>query len=242
MDGVLGGHLPAAGTGGEHFDKRKTTAIDLILQRLANRFSGPHMLFGIRQSDAFNVGRAIKSGQQLTHAHRRPFHPKGAASGRSGGSLTERSGRSHLPAGHAINTVIHEKDRDCFSAICSVQYFIPADGRQIAIPLVTEYDGIRAHTFNACRHCGSTAVRGGDIAHIHVVVHKYGAAYRTDKDSPVLNAEIVNGFSNHLMQHAMTASGTVMGYLGIPAFAFVAIIKRCRLAMRNFPHSLSPFF
>ncbi len=54
----------------------------------------------------------------------------------------KRGGR-HLPAGHAVDGVVHEDDGDLLPAVGGVDCLRGADGQQIPIPLVGDDDGLR---------------------------------------------------------------------------------------------------
>jgi len=241
LDRVLRAQFPVARAGAQHLDKRKPPAVDLVLECFADRLPGPHMLFRIGQGHTLDVGGTIQGVQKLTYTHGRALNPKFPSPWRSGRLLSERSGRSHLPAGHTVNSVVHEKDRDGFSTVCRMQNLISADGGKIAIALVSKNDGVWTDSFHAGRYGRSSAMRCGDVADIHIVIHEYGASDRADQDCPIPNAELIDRFSNELVEDSMTASGAVMGYFRVPAFALIPVVKSYRSAMRNFPHTLSPF-
>jgi hypothetical protein len=65
-----------------------------------------------------------------------------------------------------------------------------------------------------------------NVSHIHVVIHEYRTSYRTHQNAAILYAQIVDGFGDEFVQDAVPATGAVVGYFGVAAFAFISVIKR----------------
>src|SRR5208283_5627298 len=104
------------------------------------------------------------------------------APGGSGTLLADEGGGRHLATRHAIDSVVHEKDSDLLPAVGGVDDLRRADGRQIAVALIGNYDFVRAGSFDSGGHSGGAAVRGLHVAYVKIVVGKHRATHGTDKD------------------------------------------------------------
>ena len=142
--------------------------------------------------------------------------------------LADQRGGRHLSAGHAIDRVIDEEYGDVFTAIGGVNNLRRADRRQIAIALIADDDAVGVRPLDAGCDRRGASVRRLHVAGIKVVVAEHRAADRRHQHGPVLQAEIVQGFGNELMDHAMTAAGTVMRLVLVFVLAEEAIVEYIR--------------
>src|SRR5208337_1781084 len=129
---------------------------------------------------------------------------------RSSALLPDHSGWRHLSTGHAVDSVIHEKDRDLLPAVGGMHDLGGADGCQIAVSLIGNDDLIRARSLYCRGRSWCTAVRNLHIAYVKIVVGKHRAAYRTHEDGLVLQPQVLQRFGNQLVDHSVSAAGTVV--------------------------------
>ena len=147
-----------------------------------------------------------------------------AAEGRSGSLLAlERSGR-HLPAGHAVEGVVHENAPELLASAGGLKSVIEADRPQVAVALVGDGHGIGTGAANAGRRSAGAAVRGGNVRGIPVIIRKHAAPDRVDEYSLVLKPQFGTRLGDQLVDYAMSASRTVMGEAYILAAAGKAAV------------------
>ena len=80
-------------------------------------------------------------------------------------TLTHQGGGGHLAAGHAVNGVVDKDEVHIFSPLCGgVDNLGGADGSQVAVALIGEYQSIGVCPLHAGGNCGSAAV--GGLQHI----------------------------------------------------------------------------
>ena len=102
-------------------------------------------------------------------------------------SSDQRGGRSHLAAGHAVNSIVDENGADVLAAVCSMDDLSSTDGSEVAVALVGEYEGILAdNALCAGCNCGCAAVCGFVHIAVKVIICKYGAADRCYADDLTL--------------------------------------------------------
>ena len=227
-------HLPDGRAGREHFDQRKAQAPHLVLHGAPDRACRLRNLLVVSQAHAFDVDRRLQRCQQFAHVQRIAFIQRIAAVRSRRALLTEQRGRRVLPAGHAVNGVVDENHGDVFAAIGGVQNFRRTDCRQVAVALVADDDALRPAAPTAGGDRGCAPVRGLHVAYIEVVVRKYGAAHRADEDGPVLDAELIDGPRQHLVDRPVAASGAIVGLVLQFFLALVGLVEHPGLGVQHF--------
>src|ERR1035437_801830 len=76
-------------------------------------------------------------------------------------------------------------------------------------------------------------MRGLHIAHVEVVVREHRAAYRGDKNRPVLNAQLIDSPGQHLVRLAVPAPWAKVRLMLKFFLALIAPVERLRLAVRH---------
>ena len=79
-------------------------------------------------------------------------------------------------------------------------------------------------------HGGRASVRCLHVAHVEVVIRKHRAADRADENGAVLDAELVDGARQHLVDDAVAAAGAIVRLVLQFFLALVAREERFRLA------------
>ena len=130
-----------------------------------------------------------------------------------GAALADHGGRGHLAAGHAVDRVVDEEDRDVLATIRGLHDLVAADGREVAVALVGEDDVIGADALDAGGHGRGTSVGGFNKIAVEVVVSKYRAADRRNTDRLFGDVHFVQYFCNQTVRHAMRTARAVMGML-----------------------------
>lgn len=126
------------------------------------------------------------------------------------GFLADKRRRRHLAAGHSINGVVHEEDRDFLAAIRGMHDFCCTDSRQVAIALVRNYDFVGTGPLNARGGRRRAAMGDLNVTDVKVIVGEDGAAHGTDQDGLVLELQILDSFRNQFVHHAVAAAWAVM--------------------------------
>ncbi len=142
--------------------------------------------------------------------------------------LADQRGGRHLSARHAVDRVIDEEHGDVFTAIGGVNNLRRADRRQISIALIADDDAAGVCPLDAGCDRRGASVRRLHVAGIEVVVAEHRAPDRRHQHGPVLQAEVVQGFGDELMDYAMTAAGTVMRLVLVFVLAEEAIVEHIR--------------
>ena len=218
-------HSEDRGAGGEYLDQRKAQPAHLVFHGPLDGARRLHDLPIVAQSHALDVDRSLERGQQLADVQRIAFVGRAAPPGSGRALLSQQGGRRHLSAGHAVDGVVHEDDRNVLATIGRVQNLRRADGRQIPIALVADDDALRTAPLHAGGHGRRTPMRGRDIAHVEVVVGEDAAAHRANQDGFVLNLQIVDGPRQHLMHLAVAAAGAEVRLVLQILLALEALVK-----------------
>ncbi len=127
----------------QDFDKREARAVALDLERFADRPPRFHDVLVVRKRHAFDVCRRFQRGEKFRHVQREAFIRRPPSPGRSRALLPDQGGGRHLSAGHAVDSVVHEKDSDLFAAVGGMHDLGGADGRQVAVSLIGNDDLVR---------------------------------------------------------------------------------------------------
>src|ERR1039458_8889201 len=218
--------FPDGGAGRQHFHEGEAQALDLVLHGAAQHFGGAHDLLVVAQRNAFDEDRGLQRIQQFADVYGVAVGVRVAAEWGGGGLLAKRRSGGHLAAGHAVDTVVDEDYGDGLAAVGGVNDLRGADGRQIAIALVADYDGIRAAALHSRRHGGRASVRHLDVADVEIVISKYRAAHRADQHGAVLYSQIVERLGQQLVHDAVPATGAVVRLVLQLGFAFEAVVER----------------
>jgi len=162
------------------------------------------------------------------------FVGRPASPGRGGALFSDHGGGRHLAAGHAVDSVVHEKDSDVFAAVGGVHDFGGADGCEIAVSLIGDDDSSGTGAFDGgCRGRGAT-VSDLDVTHVKVVIRKDRAADGTDEDRFVLHPQFLERFGNQLVGDAVAATGAVVGLMLQFRLALVEVIEQGRAGVDFF--------
>ena len=167
----------------EDFDEGIASALGLDAQSFFDCLPGLDPMLGIVERHALHVDRAVQLGDQFSHPQRHA-HIGCAALGAGAGLLPDERGGGQLPAGHAVDGVVDEDDRDGNPHLRCGDGFRQADGSQIAIALVTDDDAVGVGALVADGHGWRGHGRPG-VAHIEVVVGEDRAAHRAYQNGPV---------------------------------------------------------
>src|SRR5581483_8964395 len=101
--------------------------------------------------------------QHFGHVQREAFINWAASPRGSGATLAHQGGWRHLPAGHAVDGIVHEKYGDLFAAIGSVHDFRGADGSKITVALICQHNLVGTRALQP-----SGGGRGASVSHLHV--------------------------------------------------------------------------
>ena len=204
-------HLQVGRAPRQHLDEGVAFAVALDLQSSTHGFAGLADIGDVRYCHAGHIDRCAQVIDELAEVQ--GIASKARVAALLGGNrlLAHQRGGCHLSASHPVDRVVDEEHRQAFASIRRLQGFVEADGRQVAIALVGEYDGFVAGTADAGAHCRSTAVGYLDVAAVEVVVGEDGTADRTDHHRSFLDAQVDEGLRDQLVQHPMAAAGAVMG-------------------------------
>jgi len=74
--------------------------------------------------------------------------------------------------------------------------FAGADRSKVAVALIGKNDFVRLYPFHAGGDRGCSAVSYFNHVHIEIIISQYRTAYRSDADSPVVDIQFVNNFSD----------------------------------------------
>ena len=233
-------HLPRAHfqvdrAAGEQLDQREPLPLDAVGQRLADREPRLADLLHRRQRAAFDVNRRVERRDRFGDLQRIPLACDAAPQRTGLGLLARQRGRRHLPAGHAVDRVVHEEHRHVFAAVRGLQDVVETDRGKVAVPLVRDHEvvGIRPREPGSDRRGAS--VRRRDAEAVEIVVAEHGAADRRDDDRLVLDSEILDRLGDELVQDAVAAAGAVVHIrLDRPRTAFEAREKAVGTAVKYF--------
>ncbi len=154
-----------------------------------------------------------------------PFIQRIAAERRGGGFGADQSCGRKLAAGHPINRVVNEEDRDILAAIGRVQNLRRTDGRQIAVALIAEHDALGASPLHRRRDSGRAPVRGLHVADVEIIIREHRTSHWTHQDGAVLNAQFVDGLRDQLVRDAVAAAGAVVRSMLQVGFAVEVVIE-----------------
>src|SRR5512146_747961 len=183
-------------------------------------------LLVVAEAHALDVYRTLQRRQQFAHVERITFTHGAAALRRGSGCLADERGGSRLAARHAIDGVVDEDDGDILSAICCMEDFRRTDGRKVTVALIANDNALGTAALHCRCNRRATAMRRLHIAYVEVVIGKDGAADRSNENGPVLNAKIVNGASQQLVNDAMSAARTEVRLMLEFGLAIVALVER----------------
>ncbi len=200
----------------EDLDEGVAATLGLQLNRLLDRAAGLHAVLRVVKGDAFHIDRAVERGDELGHPERLA-HRRGAAVRAGGGALADQRGRRELPAGHAIDGVVHEDDRDRQAHLGDGDGLGEADRGEVAVALVGDDDGLGVGQLVAQRDRGGAAVGGLGVADIEIIKGKHGAAHRADEDGAVLQVQLLDDLGEVAMDDAMAAAGAVVRAMALEA-------------------------
>ena len=124
-----------------------------------------------------------------------------------------------MPAGHAVDGVVHEDDGEREAHLRDGDGLGEADGREIAVTLIRDDDGLRVGQLVAERDSGRTAMGGLGVADIEIIKGEHRAAHRAHKDGPLLQAELLDDLGDVAVDDAVAAAGAVMRAVPLEAFA-----------------------
>ena len=118
--------------------------------------------------------------------------------------------RRELPAGHAVDRVVHEDHGDREPHVRGVEDLREADRREVAVALVAHDDRVRVRELVADRDRGRAAVRRLEHVDVEVLVGEHRASHRRDADGAVEQAEFIEHLGRQAMDDAMRAAGAVV--------------------------------
>ncbi|OQC55780.1 MAG: hypothetical protein BWX54_01745 [Verrucomicrobia bacterium ADurb.Bin018] len=204
-------HFLVGGAGHEHFHECVALAVALDFQRLADGLPALPQLGHVGERHPRNVHRRLQLVDQLRHVQR-VAHLERVAPLRGGFRfLAHQRGRRHLAAGHAIHRIIDEKHGQFFAAVGGLQGFVEADGCQIAIALIRADHRLVHGAGEPGGHRRRTAVGHLDVARIKIIIAEHRAADGADHHGSVLQVQVGQRLADQLMQHAVLATGAVVG-------------------------------
>src|SRR6185369_1120096 len=119
----------------------------------------------------------------------------------------------------AIDRVVDEDHGDRNAELRRADDLRETDRRQVTVALITDHDRFRVRRFVTDGDRRSAAVRGLRVADVEVVIEKDAATDRRDGDRAVLDAELVDRFSQELVGEAVSAARAVVGRLALQALA-----------------------
>ena len=111
---------------GQNLYESKPAACDLQLQSLFDGAPGMGPPLVVIKSDPFDIDGPVQAGDQLCHLERLSGEEASALRSR-GRSLAEQSRWGHLTAGHAVDGVVDEQDRDRDPELRRAHDFCQAD-------------------------------------------------------------------------------------------------------------------
>ena len=222
---------PDRRAGRENFDEGESGLIALQFERFAHRATRLHDVLVVGECDALDVNRRFKRRKHLGHVQRETFVDGTASPWRSGATLSDQRGRSHLAAGHPVDRIVHEKHADFFAAVGSMHDFGGADGGEVSVSLVSDDDLAGAGALQSGRGCGSAAVCDLHVPDVKVVISEDRAADGTHENRLVLEFEIFDGFGDQFVSHAVAASGAIVCLVTEVGFSFVLGIKNAGLGV-----------
>lgn len=208
--GLGGRHLPAGIACGDNLDNGGAFLGHGVLEGVAD--SGLGLADGSGGVDrlACHVACAVETGEDVGDLDGIAIEVYAAAIGSGGCLLTDEGGRGHLAAGHAVDGVVDEDDDDVLATVGGMDGLGGTDGGEVTVALIGEDDVAGIEARDGGGNGGSASVCGLDPVDVDVVVGEYGAAYGSDADGLVLNAEFVDDFGEYLVNDAVGASGTVV--------------------------------
>jgi len=104
-----------------------------------------------------------------------------------------RSG--HLPAGHAVNGVVDEDDRDVFSPVGCVKTLRDANSGEVSVSLVGKDDTVREDPFDPGSRGRTAAVLCFDHVDVEIVIGQNGAACRRYADRDTADIHLIDHFA-----------------------------------------------
>ncbi len=208
----------------QDLDESEAVALHLQIERLFNGAPRMRAPLVVVEGDPFHIEGPVQARDQLRHLERLSREERPAL-GRCRGSLAEQGGGRHLAAGHPVDGVVDEHDRDRDPELCRADDLGEPDRGQVAVSLVADHDRVRVRRLVADRHRGRPPVRRLGVADVEVVVHEDRAADRRDEDGAVLNPELVDGLGEVLLGQPVPAAGAVCRGVGVDALAVTVTLE-----------------
>jgi len=110
-------------------------------------------LLAVIQGDPLDVDGAVQARHELGHLQGLPEEGRAAVGG-GGRLLAHERGQRELPAGHGVVAIFHEDDRQRHAHLGGVHDLGQPDGRQVAVALVADDDGVGVGDLVADGHGG----------------------------------------------------------------------------------------
>ena len=204
-------HAPVCRAVGDEFDEAEALALELVLEGLLD---GGLCLAGVRHvggGHAGDVGGGVELVDELAHVHRGAMLLLIAAVRGGSGLGAKQRGRGHLAAGHAVDAVVDEDDREILAAVCSAHGLGQADGGKVAVALIGEHQRLGAAALERAGDGAGPAVGGGDGVHIEIGNGEAAAADALDIAGVVELAQLIEGLADYLTNARVHAAGAEAG-------------------------------
>ena len=199
----------------EDFEERVALVVALDLEEALDCLLALQDALRIGHRDARDVDGRLELVEHLAHVERMAREGRIASERRGGGLLALQRGGGHLSAGHAVEGVVDEDAAELLAAGGGLEGVVETDRAEVAVALVGDCDGVGASTAHPRRSSRGTAVGGGDVRRVPVVVGEHAAADGVDEDRLVLQAHLGAAFGHELVHDAVSAPGAVVRHTRI---------------------------
>ena len=157
-----------------------------------------HVTDAVEQFD--HIGDLVRITVQLRITSGRPrsrFH-------------TQQCRRGHLAAGHPINRIVDEDDRNILSAVAGMHRLARTNRGQVTVTLVGKDQFVGTQTLHRRSYGCGTAVRRLGPVDIDIIIGEHRAADRRHPDRIVFEIQFFEHFGDQLVHDPMAASRTIV--------------------------------
>ena len=194
-----------------YFDKRKTFLLHLNLECPFKSSLGLIYVSGIIAADTFDISGAGQSCEHFAHMNGVAVNLRISTVNTGSCLFAGHGGRSHLSAGHTVNTVIDEYNSDVLASHASVNGLCHTYRSKVAVALISKYDIVGIHYSANCA-CGSGSSAVSCLKHVafKIFISEYCASYGNNADSAVNFSELFQNLSYKFVNDAVSTSRAIM--------------------------------